>query len=275
MTRPAGHPNGAPCWIDLTTGDSERAREFYSGLFGWTAEEPSPEFGGYFEFRKDGLRVAGCMGRAPGQEGPDVWTVHLSTPDARETLRAARARGGSVAVDVMDVADLGTSVLLTDPSGARVGAWQPGSHQGFGIVYENDAPCWFELHTLDYPAALDFYRDVFGWTTEVASDDDQLRYALLKPGTTQLAGIMDETSGAVVTPSPSHWTVYFGVADADAAAARIRELGGTIVMEPTDTPYGRLAAATDCTGAAFNLMQATEAMAVDAPSSETEAAVTG
>lgn len=56
MTR----PNGAPCWIDLLTSGSEGATRFYTELFGWTAGEGSPEFGGYFMFMKDGVPVAGC-----------------------------------------------------------------------------------------------------------------------------------------------------------------------------------------------------------------------
>ena len=49
-------PAGAPCWVNLMTSDPARSREFYTGLFGWTAEPPNPDFGGYFNFAKDGVR---------------------------------------------------------------------------------------------------------------------------------------------------------------------------------------------------------------------------
>ena len=254
MARPTNHAKGAPCWVDLTTADTARARDFYTALFGWTAEEPDAAHGGYFNFRKDGIRVAGCMGRMPEQQGPDAWSVHLSTPDARQTLKDAKAHGATVLVDAMDVDDLGTMSLVADPSGAVVGGWQGGTHKGFDVAYEANAPAWFELHTLDYQAAIDFYRDVFGWQTVTDSDTDELRYTVLKPGDTPLAGIMDDTGHEHATGA-SHWTVYFGVASADDAVARIRELGGTILMEPMDTPWGRLAAAADPTGATFNLSQ--------------------
>ena len=29
---------GAPCWIDLMTSDTEKAKTFYNALFGWTYE---------------------------------------------------------------------------------------------------------------------------------------------------------------------------------------------------------------------------------------------
>ena len=61
--------------------------------------------------------------------------------------------------------------------------------------------------------ALDFYRQVFGWQTETVSDTDEFRYS------TEL--IVDN--------------------------------GGSVVRGAEDTPYGRLAAVADSTGAGFNL----------------------
>src|SRR4051794_15158269 len=87
-------PTGAPTWVDLMTSDVEASRAFYCELFGWTAEEPAEEFGGYFSFRKDGVRMAGCMAQQSEPAGPDVWSVYLTTDDAEKTLEAASANGG-------------------------------------------------------------------------------------------------------------------------------------------------------------------------------------
>jgi predicted enzyme related to lactoylglutathione lyase len=48
--------------------------------------------------------------------------------------------------------------------------------------------------------------------------------------------------------------VYFAVDDTDASLAKITELGGTTVQPAEDTPYGRLAGATDPFGAQFKLV---------------------
>jgi predicted enzyme related to lactoylglutathione lyase len=257
MAKKTDHIPGAPCWVDLTTSDQARARDFYTAVFGWTAEEPNDEFGGYLNFQKDGVRVAGCMSRMPGQPGPDVWSVHLSTPDARATLETAKQNGGQVVVEAMAVADLGTMSVLADPAGGVTGAWQPGTHPGFGRIYEDGAPTWFELHTHAYEQVVDFYTRTFGWATEPQpqADTPGFRYTLVKDGVTPIAGVMDDSS---FTPAdtPTHWVVYFGTHDCDATAAAIKAAGGTVVREPEDTPYGRLASATDPTGASFNLMQA-------------------
>jgi uncharacterized protein len=252
-------PLGAPCWVDLMTSDTERSRAFYGELFGWTAGEPAAEFGGYFNFSKDGVLVAGCMGNQPDSGMPDVWSVHLATDDAVKTLEAATAHGGHVLVQPMAVGDLGTMSVVTDPGGAAIGAWQPGLHRGFGIYGETGTPSWFELHTRDYKAAVNFYRDVFGWETEVASDTPEFRYTTMKGDEGWLAGIAD-ASQFLPEGIPSHWSVYFGVEDADAALAQIATLGGSTLRPAEDTPYGRLATATDPTGAMFKLVAPNEMM---------------
>ncbi len=248
---------GAPCWVDLMTSDTEGSRAFYCQLFGWTAEEPAEEFGGYFNFTKDGVRIAGCMA-SQRPEMPDVWSVYLASDDARKTVEATVEHAGQVLLDAMDVADLGTMAVVSDPGGASIGVWRPGLHQGFGILNEPGAPSWFELHTRDYQAAVSFYRNVFGWDTHVLADTAEFRYTTLKHGEGWLAGIMD-TSGFLPEGVPAHWSVYFGVEDTDAALARIVELGGSIVTAAQDTPYGRLATAADPTGAQFKLVAPNEA----------------
>jgi predicted enzyme related to lactoylglutathione lyase len=246
-------PVGAPCWVELFTSEPDTTRAFYSGLFGWTVDDPGEDYGGYVNFAKDGVWIAGSM-RNDGSAGtPDVWSVYLTSDDAKATVDAAAAHGGEVVVPAMDVMDLGTMAVVTDPGHASIGIWQPGRHRGFGITGEPGAPSWFELHTRDYEASVSFYRDVFGWETHVEGDTPEFRYTTLGSGDGASAGIMD-ASAMLPDGAPAHWSVYFGVADTDAALARVVELGGTVVLPAEDTPYGRLAQAADPTGARFKLV---------------------
>jgi uncharacterized protein len=247
-------PVGAPCWIELFTSDVEKGRAFYHELFGWTSDDPAEEFGGYFTFYKDGVRVAGGM-HNDGQSGaPDVWSVYLACEDAKATADAAKSNGGQVVVDPMEVMDLGSMVVVSDSGGAAIGGWQPGTHQGFGVYAEPDTPYWFELQTRDYDASVDFYRKVFGWDAHVASDTPELHYTTLGEGEAALAGIMD-ASAFLPDGVPGQWSIYFGTDDADATLAKIVELGGSIVQPVEATPYGRLATATDPSGINFKLIQ--------------------
>lgn len=248
-------PIGAPCWVDLMTSDTEGARTFYGQLFGWAAEDPNDDFGGYFNFTKDGVRVAGAMASDHASGMPDVWSVYLATDDARKTVDTATSRGGQTAVPAMDVGGLGTMAVVLDPGGAAVGMWQPGLHQGFGLVAEPGAPSWFELYTRDYAGAVDFYRDVFRWDPHVMSDTPEFRYTTFGEGDAAMAGIMD-ASGFLPEGVPAHWTVYFGTPDTDDALERVAALGGSVVTGAEDTPYGRMATAADRTGTRFKLVAA-------------------
>jgi hypothetical protein len=248
-------PTGAPCWIELFATDTDAARAFYADLFGWTSEDAGPEYGGYINFSTaDGVRVAGCM-RNDGSNGtPDGWSVYLATEDATKTVELSEANGGTTIVPAMAVMDLGSMAVLVDAGGAAVGAWQPGTHTGFGVIDEPGAPSWFELHTSEYDKAVAFYRDVFHWDARTMSDTADFRYTTLGEGDAALAGIMDR-GGDLREGESSHWAIYFFVDDCDEAAAKVQAIGGSVDFGPETTPYGRIAEVRDPSGVAFRLRQ--------------------
>lgn len=244
-------PIGAPCWVDLMTPDAKRSRAFYTELFGWSAEEPDEQFGGYFNYTKDGARIAGCM-QDESATGPRVWSIYLATDDAEKTIEAAVANGGQVHVAPMAVGDLGSMAIIVDPAGAVIGLWQPGAHPGFQEYAEPNAPAWFELHTRAYDEAVRFYREVFRVEPRTEADSPDFRYTVLTAGGEDVAGIMD-ASGYLPEGAPPQWKVYFQVADVDAAIDQAVALGGAVVDPAQDTPYGRLAELTDAVGVSFKL----------------------
>ena len=200
------------------------------------------------------LLVAGAMGDMGDMKATDSWKIYLDTDDMAKTLEAAGDAGAQIIAPAEPVADLGIQAVLIDPTGAHHGAWEPGTFPGFTVLNEHGAPSWFELQTGDYPTAVAFYRSVYRWDTDTVGDSDEFRYTTMRhpEGEGELAGIMD---AAAFLPDgvPAHWSIYWEVDEADAAVARARALGGAVVMEATDTPYGRLATVTDPAGAPFKL----------------------
>jgi predicted enzyme related to lactoylglutathione lyase len=247
-----GAPLGAPCWIDLTTSDIDRAQDFYGTVFGWTFESAGAEYGGYINAAKEGHRVAGLMANRPDVEFGDNWGIYFHTADINASLAAVNAAGGSVYLDAMEVPAKGYMGLARDPSGAFFGLWQPLEHRGFEVIGEAGAPVWHQLTTRDFTAAVDFYREVLGWRTEQVSDTHEFRYKTAVFGDQQLLGVMDGGS-CLAEGVSSTWTTFFGAEDVDKTLQVIADNGGAVVRPAEDTPYGRLAAATDPTGVAFNL----------------------
>jgi predicted enzyme related to lactoylglutathione lyase len=246
-------PFGAPCWIELFTSDVEKARSFYGELFGWESSEPQEQFGGYFNFTKDGVMVAGGMANDGSAGTTDVWTTYLAVEDARATAKTFDENGGHIYAEAMDVMDLGVMAVGTDPGGANIGLWQPGTHKGFGVLAEPGAPGWFELHTAAYDESVAFYEKVFGWNTVTMDAGPEFRYTTLGEGESQAAGIMD-ASGYFEAGQSAKWDVYIVVTDTDASIAQATGMGATVVDPAQDSPYGRLATLNDPTGTRFKLV---------------------
>lgn len=243
----------APCWIDLTSSDHNRVIPFYESLFGWHADvSEDPDYGGYTTFVRNGVSIAGLGGQMPGTTVSDVWNTYIASDDADATVAKASEAGGEVLFPAMQIGDQGKMSLVLDAGGAVTGIWQAGEHRGYGAWGEHGTPVWHEQFTRDYAAALPFYESVFGWTYATLGDSDEFRYSQGIVAGDMVAGIMD--GARILTEgSPSHWRVYFGVDDTDAAVEKVIELGGTLVDSPDDSPFGRIAGVTDPLGARFQI----------------------
>jgi uncharacterized protein len=255
MTVRTKAPLGAPCWVDLWTSDIDGSCAFYGELFGWEAGAPDPQFGGYFIFKRDGVDIAGCMGdMGPDMPATDTWKPYLATDDIAQTVVAIEAHGGTIYSPPMPVGPLGQQAVFGDPTGAALGVWEAGTFPGFTVMDEPGSPSWFELHTNQHAVALKFYQDVFGWETQLVADSDEFRYHTMSnpDGGPELAGLMDASS-FIPEGQPPYWTIYWEVADADASVEKVTALGGLVVAEPQDTPYGRITTVRDPAGAEFRL----------------------
>jgi len=240
-------PAGSPAWLDVTTPDIPAAQEFYGGLLGWTFSDGYEAFGGYCLAEVDGLAAAGM---APAMEGvPPMWTLYFASEDTRATAAAVQAAGGSLLSDVMDIGDSGTMVVAADPAGAAFGVWQAKDMSGYSVFNEPGGLSWEDLRSSDPDASKAFYAEVLGWDytpLEMAGPD----YATFHhPGDEAPLGGLGGMMG--MEGFPSHWIVYFGVADVDAAVAHVEAHGGHILSPGFDTPFGRMAAVTDPWGASF------------------------
>ena len=99
--------------------------------------------------------------------------------------------------------------------------------------------------TTDMEAAKAFYAEVVGWGTQDASMPG-MPYTLFTAGGASVSGLMDLPEDARKSGLRPSWLGYVGVDDVDAAADRIKRLGGAVHVPPTDIPnISRISVAVD------------------------------
>ncbi len=248
------YAQGTPSWVDLQTTDQAAAKAFYGGVFGWTYDDQPMDAGAVYSIAKIGDgQVAAIAPQSPELKAagaPPMWNTYLAVDSVDDATAKVGPAGGTVAMEPFDVMDAGRMSFVLDPSGAPVALWQANQHTGASLVNEPGTVTWNELIT-DNPAAVPFYEQVLGVTTTTMEMGED-KYTMFQVGGKEVAGSMPPQMAGV----PNHWQVYFAVADADAAAAKIKQLGGSVMVEPFDTPIGKMAVVADPQGAVFSLFQA-------------------
>jgi predicted enzyme related to lactoylglutathione lyase len=123
--------------------------------------------------------------------------------------------------------------------------------------YIPGVPCWVDTSQPDPDAAAAFYSGLFGWEVEdqmPPGSEGKYLVARLRGG--DVAAISTPPEGAT---GPVDWNTYVWVDSADETAAKVREAGGAVLMEPVDVfDAGRMAILADSEGAVFSVWQAKE-----------------
>jgi uncharacterized protein len=123
--------------------------------------------------------------------------------------------------------------------------------------YIPGVPCWVDTSQPDPEAATKFYGGLFGWEFEdVMPAGSEAKYFIGRLAGKDVAAVGSIPEGA---PEMAMWNTYIWVDRADETAAKVRDAGGDVVMEPFDVgDSGRMAVCADSEGAAFCVWQAKE-----------------
>lgn len=110
---------GGLTWEDLRSADPDRARAFYTGIFGFrtdTLEMAGPDYTTFAA--SDGESPLGGMGGTMGDNSRGShWLVYFGVDDASRAAEAALRGGGAVVQEVFE-SPFGRMAGLTDPEGA-------------------------------------------------------------------------------------------------------------------------------------------------------------
>ena len=243
MTKQDIYSPGTPCWVDTLQPDPRSALGFYGALLGWTFDEAVPMPGGlngeYFAARVDGRLVAGIGQAPPGS--PTVWSTYVGVDEVEQTLARATDAGGTVMAGPLDAGAGGRLAVLADPTGVPFCLWQAGWRPGAELTGSPGTWAMSSLHTPDVERARTFYGRLFGWELEAVPGAPFSHWRLADT----VVAVVIVTDGVTVPP---HWSVNFAVRDIDATAEEATALGGSVLLEPMDTPGFRNAVIADPQG---------------------------
>lgn len=120
----AGVP-GTLCWADLNTPNPERAKQFYSDVFGWTIE-PGEDPSGYLHIKNGDEFIGGIPPSTPEHpQAPPHWLAYFLVADCDAATAKAKQLGGSAMMEPMTMEHVGRMAVLADPQGAVFAIFQP------------------------------------------------------------------------------------------------------------------------------------------------------
>jgi len=113
---------GSYAWLELNSRDIEKAKAFYTQVFGWTEHTSESPGMVYTEFHLGDDSIAGGMAmpeKVPS-EVPSHWLVYFAVDDVDAITKRGTEIGGAVVVEPMEFPG-GRFSILRDPQGAVVG----------------------------------------------------------------------------------------------------------------------------------------------------------
>ncbi len=221
------YEHGRFVWFELLTKDIEKAKSFYPEVVPWRIEPIEMQDGSSYTMINVGdVGVGGLM--APQGEVPTSWVSYVSVADVDATAEKVKAAGGTTHMDAFDVPGVGRMQPVSDGQGGmfclfKAETADPSAVEGPGSLH------WNELWTQDPSASLAFYEGVLGYTHDEMSMPNGTYY-VLKDGDTPRGGMLQAPSSDISTM----WLQYITVDDCDAAVARAKQSGATVVAEPVD-----------------------------------------
>ena len=249
------HAPGTFSWPELSTTDQKAAVAFYKALFGWgTNDVPMGPTEVYSIFQMRGKPVGAAATQQADERKmgvPPHWNAYVAVADVDESAKQAVSLGGRLLAGPFDVMDAGRMAVIQDPTGAVFQLWTAKRSIGAEILNEPGALCWTELNTRDTKAAEAFYTKLFGWTAKHSAPGAPMEYTEFKVHGQSNIGMMPMVP-QMPKEVPSYWMPYFQVTDTDASVAKVTQLGGKVMVPPTDIPNaGRFAIVGDPQGAVF------------------------
>jgi len=110
--------------VELVSTDVAKVKSFYGKLFKWKLEDV--DMGDMiYTLIKAGEGAGGGIMKNPMPDGHSMWIAYVKVGDVKAATRKAKSLGAKVKKDVTKVKGAGSLSIITDPTGAILGLWEP------------------------------------------------------------------------------------------------------------------------------------------------------
>jgi predicted enzyme related to lactoylglutathione lyase len=110
--------------VELNSTNLGKAQAFYGKLFEWKTQETSIPGGQYTTIDPGGGTGGGMMSQhIPGESS--AWLPYVAVDDVERATSKAQSLGATILKDVTEVPDMGRFSIISDPTGAHLGLWEP------------------------------------------------------------------------------------------------------------------------------------------------------
>lgn len=112
-------------WNELNVPDVASAKKFYGEVFGWESETTEMAPGMDYTVFKQGDHMVGGLVSPPGAENaPPYWAAYINSDDIAADVAKAKAAGGNILVEYMEIPNAGELAVIQDPQGAVFSLWK-------------------------------------------------------------------------------------------------------------------------------------------------------
>jgi predicted enzyme related to lactoylglutathione lyase len=252
----AEHHVGKVIWVDLVTPDLAAAKQFYSGLLGWTFRDIHAGKTDYAVAFLDGRPLGGLHQRPlpSGEQRRPAWLAFIAVRDVDAAKRTVLEHGGKVVSEPRSYPQRGRQAIFADPEGAVFAVLASSSGDPSDVGAAPGEWIWSSLLAQDPDKDAAFYQALCGYDVFDVPSDDGLDHLILST---------EDYARASVNALPSHssrrhphWLNFVRVVDAVDAAAKVVALGGRVLVEPhVDRHGGKVSVVADPMGAPVGLME--------------------
>jgi len=110
--------------VELVSTDVAKAKSFYGKLFRWKLEDVDMGDMTYTLIRV-GEGTGGGLMKNPVSDGHSMWIAYVKVANVKAATKKAKALGAKIKKDVTEVKGAGSLSIITDPTGAMLGLWEP------------------------------------------------------------------------------------------------------------------------------------------------------